>query len=93
MAGRFRPQWILLDIGLPGIDGHEVCRRLRQSPSGKEVRMIAITGWGRAEDLAQSRAAGFDFHLVKPVDLEVLDRILAGGLGDQPADLLQAARR
>lgn len=72
----FRPEWILLDIGLPGIDGHEVCRRIRRMPGGEQARIVAITGWGREEDRNQSKAAGFDHHLVKPVDFAELVRLM-----------------
>jgi CheY-like chemotaxis protein len=69
------PEVVLLDIGLPGMDGHEVARRLRAaSPNGLEI--VALTGYGQEEDRSRSREAGFDDHLVKPVDPEDLRRIL-----------------
>jgi CheY-like chemotaxis protein len=71
----FKPDIVLLDIGLPGINGYEVARRLR-SRKGSSVRIIAITGWGQPEDRKQSAEAGFDLHLVKPVDEAQLLRIL-----------------
>jgi PAS domain S-box-containing protein len=71
----FRPDIVLLDIGLPGMNGYEVARRLR-SRSGRGFRIIAVTGWGQAEDRKQSAEAGFDLHLVKPVDEAQLLRIL-----------------
>jgi CheY-like chemotaxis protein len=71
----FRPDIVLLDIGLPGMNGYEVARRLR-SRSGRGLRIIAVTGWGQAEDRKQSADAGFDLHLVKPVDEAQLLRIL-----------------
>ncbi len=76
LVEEFRPDWILLDIGLPGMDGHEVCRRVRRLPGGDSIRIVAVTGWGREEDRAQSRAAGFDHHLVKPVDFAELASLM-----------------
>lgn len=75
MALREPPEVALLEIGLPRLDGHAVCRRLRQTFGGA-VTIIAQTGWGQEEDRARTRAAGFDHHLVKPIPLEALQRIL-----------------
>ena len=58
---------ILLDLGMPGFDGFEVCRRLRERPDGARLRVVALTGWGMAQDRQRTAAAGFDLHLVKPV--------------------------
>jgi PAS domain S-box-containing protein len=63
-----RPDIVLLDIGLPSLNGHEVCRRIRQQAWGKTTVIIALTGWGQEEDRRRSQEAGFDGHLVKPVD-------------------------
>lgn len=71
----FSPQVILLDIGMSGIDGYETCRLLRTLLTGP-VRIIALTGWGSVEDRHRSQEAGFDEHLVKPVDWNVLDPLL-----------------
>jgi CheY-like chemotaxis protein len=68
-AEAHRPDVILLDIGLPGLSGHDVCRQMREQPWGQRIRMIALTGWGQEEDRRKSREAGFDGHLVKPVDI------------------------
>jgi CheY-like chemotaxis protein len=76
LAGEFRPQTIFLDLGMPGTDGYEVCRHIRNAPWGKNMRLIAITGWGQDEDRRKSATAGFDMHLVKPVDPETLAEIL-----------------
>ena len=77
-----RPEVVLLDIGLPRLDGHEVCRRVRQQTWGKDIVMIALTGWGQADDRRKSREAGFNGHLVKPVDydhlLELLSKLTSG---------------
>jgi CheY-like chemotaxis protein/two-component sensor histidine kinase len=75
-AERFRPDAMLLDIGLPRLNGYEVCRRIREQPWGKQLVLVAVTGWGQEEDLHRSQAAGFDAHLVKPVDRESLGRLL-----------------
>jgi PAS domain S-box-containing protein len=76
-AGRLRPDAVLLDIGLPGLNGYEVCRGIRKEPWGRELLLVALTGWGQEEDRQRSRDAGFDVHLVKPVDHEVLLKLLA----------------
>ena len=73
-ARAMRPQVILLDIGMPGIDGLETCRRIREQPWGRSIFLVALTGWGQDEDRRRSEEAGFDQHLVKPVDwIEVTD--------------------
>ena len=66
----------ILDIGLPGIDGYQLARRLRQHGPCPQALMIALTGYGQAHDFTLSKAAGFDHHLVKPADLGQLERIL-----------------
>lgn len=78
VAGEFRPAVILLDIGLPKLNGYEACRRIRGEPWGKSVILIAVTGWGQEEDRRRSRGAGFDHHIVKPVDSHELMKLLAG---------------
>lgn len=74
----FRPDAALLDIGLPGMDGYELARRLRALTGSNGLRLLALTGYGQAEDASRAHAAGFDGHLVKPVELSVLERMLAG---------------
>jgi len=69
---RFRPDLVLLDIGMPGMDGYEACRLIRRATWGSGMMMVAITGWGQAEDRRRSAEAGFDLHLVKPVDPAML---------------------
>jgi CheY-like chemotaxis protein len=76
MAGKYQPDILLLDIGLPGMDGYEVARRLRKHPELKEVKLIAVTGYGQDADRLQSQEAGFDYHLVKPVDAQKLQDLL-----------------
>ncbi|MEQ9407570.1 MAG: PAS domain S-box protein [Fuerstiella sp.] len=75
-AAEFRPEIILLDIGMPQINGYEVCRHIREQPWSDGIVIVALTGWGQNEDRRRSAEAGFDHHLVKPVDLSVLDRLL-----------------
>jgi PAS domain S-box-containing protein len=76
-AEKFRPNVVLLDIGMPGLDGLEVARRLRASPATRESLLIAISGWGTAEDRARSKGAGFDYHLLKPFQISALETLLA----------------
>jgi PAS domain S-box-containing protein len=78
VAATFRPDVILLDIGMPRLNGYEVCRRIRQQPWGKNMVVIALTGWGQDEDKRRSLAAGVDSHLVKPVDHAALKKLLSG---------------
>ncbi len=77
VATGFLPDAVLLDIGLPGLDGYEVARRLRTMPGPDRARLIAVSGYGQESDRQRSRAAGFDAHLVKPVDLAALRSLLA----------------
>jgi len=74
---QFRPQWVLLDIGMPGMDGHEVARRLRAMPGGGELKLAAVTGWGQEDDRRLTQQSGFDAHLVKPVEPAALLELLA----------------
>jgi len=74
---KHRPEVVLLDIGLPKLDGHEVCRRVRQQLWGKDIVMIALTGWGQEDDRRKSEEAGFNGHLVKPVDYDKLLDLLS----------------
>jgi signal transduction histidine kinase/ActR/RegA family two-component response regulator len=69
---RQRPDVVLLDIGLPGVSGYEVCRRARAQPWGNDITFIALTGWGQAEDRRRTQESGFDGHLVKPVEFGAL---------------------
>lgn len=78
VAERFHPELVLLDIGLPKLNGYEVARHIRQQPWGRNVILAALTGWGQDEDRRRSQEAGFNFHIVKPVDLAALERLLAG---------------
>ena len=77
-AQAFKPEVILLDIGLPGMDGYEVARHLRELPETKKVLLIALSGYGQAEDIRKSKEAGFDHHLTKPADTDQLQALISG---------------
>lgn len=79
-AATFRPNVVLLDIGMPEMDGYEVCRRLRAAPHGRHALVVALTGWGQHEDRERALAEGFDAHLTKPADPQMLESLLAGSL-------------
>jgi PAS domain S-box-containing protein len=76
IAREFQPDVMVLDIGMPGLSGHDLARAVRLEPWGRGVLLIAASGWGQPEDKQNSRDAGFDHHLVKPVEYEVLDKLL-----------------
>jgi signal transduction histidine kinase len=76
-AERHQPEVVLLDIGMPLLDGYEVAKRIRAQPWGQRITLVALTGWGQDSDRRRSREAGFDSHLVKPLDLEILTDLLA----------------
>ena len=76
VADGFAPDVVLLDLGMPRMDGFEACRRMRERSWGRRAVMIAITGWGQPEHIQQSEAAGFDVHLLKPVPPEVVAQTL-----------------
>jgi PAS domain S-box-containing protein len=91
-----RPEVVLLDIGLPRMDGHEVCRHVREQPWGKNILMIALTGWGQEDDRRKSQAAGFNGHLVKPVDYDKLLELLGSltnGTETQRKSLIKTTSR
>jgi PAS domain S-box-containing protein len=75
-AQAFQPEMVFLDIGMPGMDGYEVARQLRQQPGLEHTTLVALTGWGQEEDRRRSREAGFDKHLIKPVEPDLLRRAL-----------------
>ena len=77
LALSFRPDVVFLDIGLPGMNGHEVARRLLANPATASAKLIALTGWGTADDIQKSAMSGFHAHLTKPVDPEAVDTLLA----------------
>ena len=67
---------VLVDIGMPGMDGYEVCRRIRAAPGHVQTLVVALTGWGQDEDRERSKRAGFDHHLVKPLNVQELRSLL-----------------
>jgi CheY-like chemotaxis protein len=73
----FRPAVVLLDLGMPGMNGLEVARRMREDPQAKATTLVALTGWGQREDRRRTSEAGFDYHLVKPADVGTLQSILS----------------
>ena len=85
IAADFRPDVALLDIGLPVMDGYELAARLRELPDLNGMKLIALTGYGQESDRQKSREAGFDHHLVKPVDLLMLESVVAEST-QQPED-------
>jgi CheY-like chemotaxis protein len=76
LLGTYKPAVLLVDIGMPGMDGYELARRVRQLPDCKNLTLIALTGWVQAEDRDRSHAAGFDYHLTKPADFNTLQSLL-----------------
>ena len=78
-AATFQPEVVLLDIGMPGMSGYELAKRLRQMPFGERAILVAITGWGQPSDREHARAAGFDYHMTKPADPAALRTVLVDG--------------
>jgi PAS domain S-box-containing protein len=76
-AATFKPEVVFLDIGLPGMNGYEVARRLRNDPAVRGATLVALTGWGTEEDKSHALEAGFDYHLTKPVETTAIDRVLS----------------
>ena len=77
----FKPTAVVLDLGMPGMDGYDVARRIRQQPDFQGIILIALTGWGREDDRRRTHQAGFDHHLVKPVDPVILQTLLVSLAG------------
>jgi CheY-like chemotaxis protein len=78
IAAAFRPDAILLDIGMPRLNGYDACEQIRRHPWGADAFIVALTGWGQDEDRNRSRAAGFDRHLVKPVEPATIEKLIQG---------------
>ena len=76
LAKTFLPNVVLLDIGLPGMNGYEICQAMKKQPALKDTIFIAQTGWGQKEHRERTKEVGFDYHLVKPVDIKALENIL-----------------
>ena len=77
IASEFRPEVILMDIGMPHLNGYDATRRIRETEHGRAMFIVALTGWGQPTDIACSEEAGCSAHLVKPVDFAALDQLLA----------------
>jgi CheY-like chemotaxis protein len=77
VAEEYQPDVVLMDIGMPEMDGYEATRRLRAEPWGGNLFIVALTGWGTAEDRRRTQKGGFDSHMVKPVRMEALTELLA----------------
>jgi CheY-like chemotaxis protein len=73
----YRPNALLMDIGMPGMSGYDVARRIREQPEFNGIKLVALTGWGQEEDRRLSRDAGFDYHLTKPVDSRILKDLIS----------------
>ena len=76
MFVRMQPEVVILDIGMPGLSGHEAAKRIREQSGGRDVTLIAVTGWGQKSDKDRAAAAGFDHHFTKPVEPAVLSALL-----------------
>lgn len=74
----FKPDILLIDIGLPDIDGYELVQKIGELPMRRDMRKIALTGYGQPEDKQRALDAGFDEHLVKPVEIDILERVIGG---------------
>jgi CheY-like chemotaxis protein len=78
IGAKLRPDLVLLDLGMPGMDGYELARRMRAESWGKQARLVALTGWGQEQFRRRSKEAGFDRHMTKPADTEALRAVLNG---------------
>jgi DNA-binding response OmpR family regulator len=83
LSGTLRPEIVLLDIGLPGLSGYDTCRRMCEEAWGQDMTVVAVTGWGNEIDRSRSSDAGFDHHLVKPVDFAALSAVLAANRSEK----------
>jgi CheY-like chemotaxis protein len=79
MLKSFRPAVVLLDIGMPQMDGYEVARRIRSQPEFTDLMLIALTGWGQEQDRRRTAEAGFNYHLTKPADIKAIETLLSFG--------------
>jgi CheY-like chemotaxis protein len=82
---RMKPDALLLDIGMPVLNGYQLAQRVRGTPWGRAATLIAITGWGQEQDKRRAMEAGFDHHLTKPIDPGCLETLLQGAAAHQPA--------
>lgn len=74
-GAELRPDVVLLDLGMPDMDGYAVARRIREQPWGRDITLVALTGWGQERDNARTTEAGFDHHIVKPADIAALEAV------------------
>jgi CheY-like chemotaxis protein len=86
ISGKFRPGVVLLGIGMPKLNAYEAARKIREQPWGKNIVLIAVTGWGGENESTRSREAGFNAHLLKPVDYSELARLIAAFSNDESTD-------
>lgn len=86
VAAEYQPNFIFMDVGMPKLNGYDATRRIREQPWGREMVIVALTGWGQESDHAESKEAGCDDHLLKPVDLKELQRVLAQRMPPAAAD-------
>ena len=92
ISERFEPHIILLDLGMPKMDGYETARHIRQQPWGSRAKLVALTGWGQQRDRERTTEAGFDAHLVKPVtDFDLFHALIEGRIADPPIDAAPTA--
>jgi CheY-like chemotaxis protein len=80
LAEQFQPHAVLMDIGMPQLNGYEVARRMRSEPWGKNVLLVAQSGWGQPDDVRQCREAGFNYHLTKPIDFQKLKEFFVASM-------------
>jgi two-component system OmpR family response regulator len=85
VAAQFKPEIVLLDLGLPGMDGFQLAQEMRKQTATANALLIAVTGYGQAADRLRSQEAGFDHHLVKPVSAEEIQRVIASRFPDAPS--------
>jgi PAS domain S-box-containing protein len=91
-AEQTKPEVVLLDIGMPKLNGYEVCRRIRSQPWGRQMLLVAQTGWGQQEDRRRTHEAGFDAHLVKPIDPPSLERLMQLDVGEHSVEVDESPR-
>jgi CheY-like chemotaxis protein len=85
MAAAFQPDTAFLDLGMPGLDGYDLARRIRAQAWGADLTLVAVTGWGQENAHQRTRAAGFDAHFVKPITPEAVEKLLASPIAPSPA--------
>ncbi len=77
IAAEYRPDLILMDIGMPKLNGYDTAKQLRQHAWARSIVLVALTGWGQYEDRRKSQASGFDFHITKPIEPQAIEKLLA----------------